>query len=328
MNHDPSFSRRKVLAAGGFTVASLALPALAQSEYPSKPIKIIVPLPAGGVADVTVRSIAERLQTTLKQPVVIDNKPGGLFMVAMQSFLAAPADGYTLIHLNVGMAAVQAAMKRYDMLKQMAPITEANYGPAVLFASMKAPFATVPEMIAYGRANPGKINYASTGPGSLEHLLSHVAVKAGGFEATNVPFKGGPDALVALIQGEVHICSSIYQLGKQFVEKGQLRVLGAFAEQRLPVLPDVPTMKQLGMDAPNMNYWGGFAAPAGTPAAIIEILRREIAAAVVFPTVRERTEAGGSLASSSESSADFTKKIAYDLEWMGNAVKSAGLNLS
>lgn len=321
-------SRRDALKIGVAGAATLALPAFGQSDYPARPIKIIVPLPAGGVADISVRSVADRLQTTLKQPVVVENKPGGLFAIAMQAVTSAPADGYTLLHVNVGMLAVQAALKRYDLLKQFVPITEANFGPTVLFASVKAPFTTVAEMIAYGRANPGKINYGSIGPGSIEHLLGHSLSKAGGFEATNVPFKGGPDAAMSLIQGDIHILPSIYQLGKQFVEKGQLRILGVFADQRLAALPDVPTVKQVGLDAPNMTYWGGYAAPAGVPAPIIETLRREIAAAVMFPAVRERTEAGGSLASSSASSADFIKKIAYDLDWMSGAVKSANLNLS
>jgi len=322
-------SRRDALKAISAAGASaLALPAFGQADYPSRPIKIIVPLPAGGVADVAVRSIADRLQVTLKQPIVVENKPGGLFAIGMQAVTSAPADGYTLLHLNVGMLAVQATMKRYDLLKQFAPISEANFGPTVLFASMKAPFTNVPEMIAYGRANPGKINYGTTGAGSLEHLLAHSLAKAGGFEATNVPFKGGPDAAISLIQGDTHLLPTIYQLGKQFVEKGQMRILGVFADERLTALPDIPTIKQLGLSAPNMSYWGGFAALAGVPAPIIETLRREIAAAVVFPAVRERTESLGSLVSFSPSSADFARKIAYDLDWMGNAVKSANLNLS
>jgi tripartite-type tricarboxylate transporter receptor subunit TctC len=321
-------SRREALKLGIVGASSLALPAFGQSDYPSRPIKIIVPLQAGGVGDNSVRSMAERLQVTLKQPIVVENKPGGVFAIAMQAMAAAPADGYTLLHINVGMLAVQAALKRYDLLKQLAPITEANYGPTMLFASMKAPFSTVPEMIAYGRANPGKINYGSLGPGSLEHLLGHSVAKAGGFEATHVPYKGGPDAAMSLLQGDTHLLSSILQLGKQFVEKGQMRSLGVFADQRLAILPDLPTVKQLGLDAPNMTYWGGFATHAGVPATIIETLRREIGAALNFPAVRERTEAGGTFTSFSGSSAEFVKKINYDLDWMGNAVKSANLNLS
>ena len=323
-----SVKRRQAIKFGGAAAATLALPAWAQSDFPSRPIKIIVPLPAGGVADIQVRSMAERMQATLKQPVVIDNRPGGLFTIGLQALASAPADGYTLLHINVGMVAIQAATRRFDLLKQLAPITEANYGPAVLFASMKAPFATVPEMIAYGRANPGKINYGSLGAGSLEHLLAHSLAKAGGFDAINIPFKGGPDTVTSLIQGDIHLLTSIHQIGKQFVEKGQMRLLGVFAEQRLATLPEVPTIKELGLSAPTLRYWGGFAAPAGVPDAIIETLRREMAAALMFPPVRERTEAAGSISTASASSAEFTRKIADDLQWMADAVKSANLNLS
>ena len=321
-------TRRTALALGGAALASVAVPALAQSDYPSKPIRIIVPFPAGGVADAVVRSMADRLQVTMKQTIIVDNKPGGLFAIGLQALLSAPADGYTLLHINAGMAAIQAATKRYDLLKQLAPITEANYGPTMLFVSMKAPFTTIPEMLAYGKANPGKINYGTLGPGSIEHLVGHSIAKSAGFEATPVPYKGMPDAVVSMLQGDIHFFSTVYQVGKQFVDKGQMRLLGVFDEQRLAGLPDLPTIKEQGLDAPLTSYWAGFAVQADVPPAIIETLRREIAAAVMFPAVRERTETAGSLASYSTSSAEFTKKIARDLAWMGQAVKGAGLNLS
>lgn len=328
MNALPPTTRRTALKLGGAALASVAFPALAQSDYPSKPIRIIVPLPAGGVADALVRSMADRLQVTMKQTIIVDNKPGGLFAIGLQALLAAPSDGYTLLHINVGMAAIQAATKRYDLLKQLAPITEANYGPTMLFVSMKAPFTNIAEMIAYGKANPGKINYGTLGPGSIEHLVGHSIAKSAGFEATPVPYKGMPDAVVSMLQGDIHFFSTVYQVGKPFVDKGQMRLLGVFDEQRLANLPEVPTVKQLGLDAPLTSYWAGFAVQPDVPPPIIEVLRREIAAAVMFPAVRERTETAGSIASCSASSAEFRQKIAHDLAWMGQAVKSAGLNLS
>lgn len=319
--------RRTLLKAAGLA-ATLAAPAWAQTAFPSKPLRIIVPLQAGGVADAIVRIIAERLQTTLKQTVVVDNKPGGVYQIGMQALTSAPADGHTLMHLNVSMLAVQAALKKLDLLKQVEPITEAGFGPAVMFISAKAPFATFAEMLAWGKANPGKINFASQGAGSLEHLLSHAALAAGSIQGVNVPFKGGPDAMVAMVQGDVHVLSTILQVGKPFADKGQLRIVGSYSENRLPGLPDVPTFKELGVAAPAMSYWGGFAAPAGTPAPVIETLRREIAAALAFPEVQERIAVAGTTPSSSESPAAFRQKIVTDLEWMERAVRGAGLNLS
>lgn len=320
-------TRRQALKIATAAAAAIAMPTFAQSDWPARPIKLIVPLQAGGVGDIFARSIAERLQITLKQTVLVENKPGGLFTLGMQALAAAPSDGYTLLQINAGMLAIQAAMKKFD-LQTLVPISEANYVPSVLFASAKAPFKTVPEMVAWGRANAGKINYSSLGPGSLEHLLGHLLTKSAGFEATHVPYKGGPDFMTALIQGEIQLSPTVYPLGKQFLEKGQIRLLGIFADQRLAALPDVPTLKELGLVVPSTNYWLGFAAQAGTPANVAEILRREIAAAVMHPSVRERTEAGGSVASASASSADFARKISQDLEWIGNAVRSANLNLS
>ena len=261
---------------GGAALASLAWPAVAQSDYPAKPIRIIVPLPAGGVADAVVRSMAERMQVTMKQTIIVDNKPGGLFTIGMQALLSAPSDGYTLLHVNAGMAAIQAATKRYDMLKQLAPISEANYGPTVLFVGVKAPFTNIAEMIAYGKANPGKINYGTLGPGSIEHLVGHSITKSGGFEATPVPYKGMPDAVVSMLQGDIHFFSTVYQVGKQFVDKGQMRLVGVFDERRLANLPDVPTIKQQGLDAPLTSYWAGFAVQSDVPPSVIEVLRREI----------------------------------------------------
>ena len=329
MNQFFPTTRRGALKLGAATAASIALPAVAQTAYPSsKPIRIIVPFPAGGVADAVVRSMTERMQVTMKQSIIVDNKPGGLFTIGLQALLAAPSDGYTLLHINAGMVAIQAAMKRYDLLKQLAPISEANYGPTMLFASMKAPFTNVPEMVAYGKANPGKLNYGTLGPGSIEHLVGHSIAKSGGFEATPVPFKGMPDAVISMLQGDIHYFTTVHQVGKQFVEKGQMRLLGVFDAQRLASLPEVPTVKQLGLEAPLTSYWAGFAVQADVPPPIIEVLRQEIAASVMFPAVRERTEGAGSIASYSASSAEFSKKIAHDLAWMSQAVKGAGLNLS
>lgn len=327
MNQLPIFTRRRALQAVATGIAARALPGLSQSEWPSRPIKIIVPLQAGGVGDNFARSIAERLQVTLKQPVLIENKPGGLYTIGMQALAAAPADGYTLLQINAGMLAIEAAMKKYEVERLM-PISEANYVPTVLFASGKAPFKNLPEMIAWGKANPGRINYSSLGPGSLEHLLGFLLTKAAGFEATHVPYKGGPDFMRALVQGDVQLAPTVYPLGKPFLEQGQVRLLGIFAEQRLPALPDVPTLKELGLQVPSTEYWLGFAAQPGTPPQIIELLRREIASAVMHPSVRERTEAGGSVASASASTAEFARKISRDLQWIGAAVRSANLNLS
>ena len=294
MNNFTPTTRRTALKLGCAAVASAALPAFAQSDFPTKPLRIIVPFPAGSVADNLVRSMVERMQVSMKQSIIVDNKPGGLFTIGMQALFSAPADGYTLLHINAGMVAIQASMKRYDLLKQLAPVSEANYGPTVLFASMKAPFSSVPEMIAFGKANPGKINYGTLGPGSMEHLVGHSIARSAGVDATPVPYKAMSDAAIAMLQGDIHCLTTVLQVGKQFVEKGQMRLLGVFDAQRLTSLPEVPTVKQLGLDAPLTSYWAGFAVQPDVPSPVIETLRREIAAAVMFPAVRERTESAGS----------------------------------
>lgn len=320
--------RRRALIAAGALAAGLPAAARAQGLMPGVPLRILIPLPAGGVADSVVRVIADRLSTNLKQPVVVDNRPGGLFVIALQALAAAPADGHTLIHLNVGMCSVQAAMKRFDLLKAVDPVSESGYGPAVLFSSARAPFATLTELIAWGRANPGKLNYATLGPGSLEHLMAHEFFKSAGINAVGVPFKGGPDALTAMIQGEVQVAASIHQLAKQFAEKGALRIHGTFADSRMPAIPAVPTLKEQGLAVPALQYWGGFGAKAGTPQPLIDLLHRELNAATLAPEVQEKLAVGGNTPNVSPSPAAFRQKITADLAWMAEAVKSAGLNLS
>jgi len=320
-----SLNRRKTLQALGVSLLPMPLITAAQAAFPNKPIRIIVPLPASGAADVSVRMLAESLQQPLGQSILVENKPGGVYQIGVQAVASAPADGYTLIHLNATMCAVQASLKRFDMLKQFIPVGYMGSTDTMLCISNSAPFKTTQEMIAWGKANPGKLNFGSTGPGSMEHLSMVSIMQRVGITGSNIPFKGGPDGALALAQGEIHAMPLAAPLIIQFKDK--FKPIIALSEQRTPFLPDLPTAKEQGMDIPTVNYWGGLAAPAGTPASVIETLEKAMSVAVNNPALVQKYVPLGLMAKFA-GSASFKATIEKDLQWLGEAVKSANLQLS
>jgi tripartite-type tricarboxylate transporter receptor subunit TctC len=321
-------NRRECLGIMGAATLSLTLPVSnvwGQAEvFPLKSIKVIVPLPAGGAADASVRIFAEHFTNYAKQSLVIDNKPGGIFQIAMQSIAQAPADGYTLIHLNSGMVSAQVVNKKYDMLKQLVPVALMGSTDGILAASPSAPFKTAQELIVWARANPGKLNYGSAGPGSIEHLTTSAFLKKFGITGTHIPFKGGPDAMTALAQGEIHIFTTAVPLVWQFMQKNLARPLGIMVDKRSPLMPEVATLKEQGIDIPALQFWGGMAAPAGTPKAVIETLQGFISAALKTPTLQTRFAGLGMLAAVS-SSDEFARQINEDLKWMTLAAQDLEL---
>ena len=317
--------RHAMKLAGAAAVTAMAWPARAQSDYPSRPIRIVGPLPAGGAADVGVRTMALELEKSLKQPILVDNKPGGLFMVGLQSVLSAPADGYTVMHLNLGMVGVQVVQKKFDLNKQLIPLTVAGDTPMVLMVGPNSPHKTMKDLIAYGRANPGKLNYATPGPGAIEHLKIAQMEKASGFTGINVAYKGGPDMVKAVIGGEVDFTVAPAIFAMQFAPKGQVRVLAAIDQVRLKEFPDVPTIVEAGVNVSPLRIWSGFAVHPDTPPAIVQRLQRELATAVTSAPVAEKLTPYGMVLQSSKTSDDFRRQIAADVAWMTEAAKDLKL---
>jgi tripartite-type tricarboxylate transporter receptor subunit TctC len=304
-----------------------AVPSLAfaqQDSYPSKPIKLIVPLPAGGAADASVRIFAEQFASVAKQPILIDNKPGGIFQIAMQAIAQSPADGYSLIHLNTGMVSAQVVNGKFDLIKQLVPISFMGTTDGILASNPNAPFKTTRELVEWAKTNPGKLNYGSAGPGSIEHLATAYFLKKYGLSGTHIPFKGGPDAMTALAQGEIHIFATAVPLVFQFMQKGLVRPLGMLVEKRTSLLPDLPTMKEQGIEFPMLQFWGGLAAPPNTPKAVIEMLQNFTAQSLKVPALQTRFASLGMVPAYSGTE-QFTKVIVDDINWMTAA--SQGLNL-
>lgn len=314
--------QRRALLRAAAAASLLPLPfaaARAQAHYPSKPIKLVVPLPAGGAADISGRLLGEAMAASLGQPIVADNRPGGLFTIGMQALAGAPADGYTLIHLNPVMCSVQAVHKRFD-LRQLSPIGLMGATDMLIMASGKAPFKTMPEMLRWAQANPGRLNYGTLGVGSLEHLTMVTLLDEAGAKGTNVPFKGGPDGAVALAQDEIHVMPLATPLYVQFKER--LVPLAVNRTSRSPFVPDVSTLAELRINAPATSYWGGLAAAPGTPPEVVAVLAKAMEAAVGSPELKKRFAPMG-LGASFESGKELQRRIAADLAWMTEAARTA-----
>lgn len=328
MNHP--IDRRQLLATlTSLGAGVLATPrVLAQEAYPSKgPVKVFVPLPAGGAADATARMVVASLQAQLKQTFIVENRPGASYALGMQAMQQAQADGYALMHINTGMCAAQAALKKIDLLKTLAPISLMGTMPAVLAVPAASPFKTVKDLVDAGAAKPGSLTYGSVGIGSLEHLWPSEFSRKHKLDAVHVPFKGGPDAVTALAGGEIQVMTPVLALAFPMMQKGLIRPLALLDHQRHAMLPNLPTLKEAGYDMPPVVFWGGFAAVRGTPAPVIEQLRAAIAVAVADADVKSKLMAIGTTAFTNTPQA-FEALITHELGWMGEAVKAANLQLN
>lgn len=320
-----TITRRQLVAALALAGASLVQPAMAQADFPNRPIKIVIPLPAGGAADGSVRTIAVELEAMLKQPVIVENKPGGLFQIGVQAVSSAPADGYTLLYIYSGMVSTQAIQKRFDLARDFDPVAPISESPTVLAVAGTSRFKTARELIDFGRANPGKLTYSTLGSGSLEDLKSYEFIKAAGMTAMAVPYKGGPDAVKALIGNEVDFIITPAIFGVQFAPKGQMKVLAAMDSARLSMLPDVPTLKEAGLDVPPFRFWTGILAKAGTPPAVVQRLSKAFAEALTKPPVlAHMTNVGGRPHANSQPEA-LRQRILSDVASFGELARHLNL---
>lgn len=307
-------NRRTALSAAALSVLPSAW---AQSEFPNRPLRLIVPLQAGGIADVAARTTMQVLEKKLGKPIIVDNKPGGQFSIALQALQAAPADGHTMLAINANYCAFQVVSKLYDVQKGFAPVTvntEANF---CLIVSGKSPFKTIAELIDYGRKNPGKLNYAVPGLGTLEHMKTVQLVNAAGFTATAVPYKsGGPDMVRGIMTGEVDFTIIVTFLAKQFAANGQLRSLLAVDDVASKDFPDAPTLVQAGIKTSPLRVWGGYAVHADTPPALTQRLYQALVETMKDATLIEKISGMGANVIAPKTPDEVGKLIASELAWM------------
>ena len=309
----------------------LALPAFwaAAQTYPSKPLTIVVPFPAGGALDTVARAIAEPMRAELGQPVIVENRAGAGGTVGSAAVARAAPDGYTILLGSVATHAIAAGLYPklpYDPIGDFAPITQLTSSPLVLTASPQMKAANVTELIAAAKAQPGKINYASTGNGTALHIAGEVFRSAAGIDVVHVPYKGGAQATTALLAGEVGYILANPQLVMSFIQAGKLRGLAVTGNARLDALPAVPTLKEAGVPGVDVTTWFGLWAPKNTPPAVIDRLNGAARKALSLPEVKRLLEAQGDTPAGT-SVADFSTFVRTEHKYWVGFVQAAGIKV-
>ena len=283
-------------AAAVFLTASFLLVVQAQEVYPNRALKVIVPQPPGGGFDFVARVLAEKLAVQLKQPVVVENRPGSGTLVGTEAAAKALPDGYTLLTGSVSNLALNPGLYPnlpYDPLKDFEPVGLAVSYSYTLIARKDLPFATLPELVAYARANPGKLTYASGGNGSGQHVLAAALWHLAGVQATHVPYRGAQAAYTDLIGGRVDVFFDLSSTARPQVDAGTVKALAVSGAARLAVHPQVPTVRETGVAALELESWFGYFVPASTPKAVQTRLQQEMAVIVKSPDLVERFEKAG-----------------------------------
>lgn len=304
-----------------------AAPPPAGAQYPAKPVRILVALPAGSTVDATARAFAEPLARALGQPVLVENKPGAEGAIAAAIVRSAPSDGYTLL-LGQGTAMVGVPLTRkdppYDPIADFTPVSFIGRFTIFLFAHPDLPAKTMAELVAYARANPGKLSYSTNS--ITEAILGAQISQAAGIEMIRVPYKGGAAVIQDLVAGRLQLGFMSASMGLPHVQQGRLRALATVLPRRSPAAPDVPTLAEAGFAEVTMTPWIGVFAPAGLPEAIAARLSREINLALELPEVRGRLErhAVQPEASTPHALAAFLKQ---ELATWGQAIRNAGIAL-
>jgi len=312
------------LAAGAAALPAVSRMASAQA-YPSRPVRIIVVFPSGGVASIVARLMGQWLSEHLGQPFVIENRPGAGGNLGTEAALRAPADGYTLLLVGTNnfINATLYDNLKFNFIHDIAPIANIIQTPGVMEVNPSVPAKTVPEFIAYAKANPGKINMASAGNGTNSHVYGELFKTMTGLDMLHVPYRGSPQALTDLIGGQVQVMFDNVPSSIGHIGTGQLRALAVTTSTRLAVLPELPTVGEFVPGYAAVAY-NGLGAPKGTPTDIIDKLGKQIDAALDDPQIRTRlTELGG--IPMPTTSHDFGKLIADETEKWGKVIRAANI---
>jgi len=273
----------------GLATLALTAPTRAQT-YPDRPVRLIVPFPAGGGVDTMARVLGQKLSELLKQPVLIEHRPGAGGNIGADAVAKAAPDGYTVL-LTVNTLSSSPAIYRklsYDPLKDLVPITQISASQFVLTGSPKFEANTVQEMIALAKAKPGSLNYGSSGVGAPLHFQAEMLKFATGIDIAHIPYRGDAPMLTALLSGDVHFAFMPQSTGQPQIQNKQLKGLAVTGRRRQPGLPDLPTLAEVGIKGLEDGSWYGLFVPTGTPDAVVRKLQQETAAAIATPEVRER----------------------------------------
>jgi len=304
----------------------LSASALAQPDYPVRPIRLIVTVPAGAGSDLLARTLSARLGERLGRQVIVDNRPGASGIIGMELAAKSPADGYTLVQGTLSTVAINTLLIKslpYDPLRDFAPISLIDDSNFVLVTHPALPARDVKGLIALAKSRPGQILYGSTGLGSMPHLVAHMFRSATGIDIVHIPYKGAAPAFIDLLAGQITMMFSGLISAMPHVKSGRVNALGVASERRTEPVMNLPTIREAGGPDIRASFWNGILAPARTPPAIIERLNREIVAVVNSPEYVAAIRAGYGTPVSSTPEA-FAKLIRSETERYGKAVRESG----
>ena len=303
-----------------------ALPA--QAQYPAKPVRMVVPFPAGGPTDVLTRVLAQKLSERWRAPVVVDNKPGAGGAIGSEFVAHSAPDGYTLEMATSSTHSIGPALQKlpYDPLKDFTPITQTWSAPNVLLVSAKLGVQDVRGLIALAKSKPGQLYFASSGIGTIPHLSAELFKHLAGIQIVHVPYKGTGLAMADIANGQVAMIFDSIITAQQFARTGEVRMLAVSSAKRSPLLPEVPTMAEAGVPGYESTTWFGVLGPAGTPPEVVAKVNRDIAAVLKTDDIRKRFAAAGAEPRSSSPQA-FAALIRSEGEKWGTIIREAGIKV-
>jgi tripartite-type tricarboxylate transporter receptor subunit TctC len=293
--------------------------------WPTKPIRYVVPFPPGGATDILARVMADKLGPALGQPVIVENRAGAAGNLGTDLVAKAPPDGYTILMVTVAQSISESLYAKlpYNLMRDLAPVALVARVPNVMEVHPSVPAHTVQEFIAYAKANPGKLNFASSGSGTSIHMSGELFKLLTGVDMVHVPYKGSAAALTDLIGGQVSVMFDNLPPSMPHIKSGKLRALAITTTTRYPALPDLPTMEEAGVPGYEASSWFGIMAPAGTSKEIVARLNAEARKIEAMPDVRERFDQQGAVPSPGTPE-DFDRFIRAEIEKWGKVVKASG----
>jgi len=316
-----------------FSLAALLTavqPYPAAAQYPDKPITVIVPYAAGGAGDVAIRAVSEPIEKALGQRLVITARPGAGGNIGAQAVVTADPDGYTLLLGATNNFVINQFLfpnMTFDPLTALVPIAKVADVPSVLFTHPSVPAKTLPEFIAYAKANPGKLGYASFGAGSYPHVVSEQLKRMAGIDLIHVPYKGSAAAVTDMLGGQLSMLIVTLSVFEQHEKSGRIKVLAAATDRRLTLRPDLPTVSESGVSGYSVSVWFGLAAPAGTPEAVLDRIHTDVTRILANPAYRERYVAALSLEPGGMSRAAFAALLREEEARWGQLVRDSGARL-
>ena len=324
----PSLARVSRALISAFAIVAAASPAAAQDAYPSKPVRIVVPFAAGGPADVYARILALRLQETMGQPFVVDDRPGAGSIIGTDAVAKSAPDGYTLLLMSNAHTVNESliANKPFQLMRDFVPIAPINSSDLVLVARSGLPVSTLQELIAAAKAKPGAMTYASSGPGTPYHMAGELFKAMAGVSILHIPYKGSSGARTDVLGDQVDMMFDAVTTMTEHVRQGKVKALGTTGKTRSEVMPEVPTIAEAGVPGYAAPTWSGVIAPAGVPRPIIEKLNAAINTAIQSPTFRERFAAIGDEPAGGTPE-EFAELIRADSAKWGEVVRRSGARL-